>query len=286
MKRLLLAVTALSLVATTVQADQMVGVTKYGPFSILVGFDSDSPLVPNYARLITGLNNREAIIGLDARPATGQLYAIGTTPGTSNTSSSFYEIDLETGEATPVVSDFTPELTKDAGVATKFGFDFNPTIDRARLVSDRDQNLVFNPTATTVTPATPLFYVAADDNFGENPNVTHIAYTNNFQGATTSQLYAIDTELGILATLANSTGVLATVGSLGFDVKEAGGFDITSSGEPLAILTPEFLPIQLLFEIDLETGAAEPVGIPAFGVLDLQGLTSIDFLSAPTVAAE
>jgi hypothetical protein len=82
---------------------------------------------------ITGLQPGEVVLGIDFRPATGQLYGLGST-------SRVYVINPVTGAASPVDGAFTPGLT-----GTDFGFDFNPTVDRIRVVSDNEQNLRLNP---------------------------------------------------------------------------------------------------------------------------------------------
>ena len=83
---------------------------------------------------------------------------------------------------------------------------------------------------------TNLAYVAGDPNFANNPNVTHSAYTDNFAGATTTTLYGIDAGLDILVrqgglngTPSPNLGGLTTIGGLGINIAEDGGFDILSS---------------------------------------------------------
>ena len=98
---------------------------------------------------------------------------------------------------------------------TAFGFDFNPSIDRIRVVSESDRNYVLHPDTGIATQVTNLFYGPADPNFGVNPNVVGSAYSNNIAGTPTTQLYGIDTNLDILVTQANSAGTLGTVGPIG-----------------------------------------------------------------------
>ena len=83
---------------------------------------------------ITGLQTSETILGIDMRPLTGQLYALGS-------SSRLYTINMATGAASAVgMGPFDPVLK-----GNSFGFDFNPTVDRIRIVSDMGQNLRANP---------------------------------------------------------------------------------------------------------------------------------------------
>src|SRR4030095_15839230 len=105
----------------------------------------------------------ENVLGIDFRPATGELYGLGST-------SRLYRIDIANGAAVQVgAGPFSPLLS-----GTDFGFDFNPQSDRIRVVSDAEQNLRLNPD----TLAT--FVDAALNPAG---NVVAAAYTNNFAGA-------------------------------------------------------------------------------------------------------
>lgn len=91
---------------------------------------------------ITGLQAGEEILGMDFRPINGQLYGLGanTTAGTGR----FYIINKNTGAATQVGTGTFP-----LG-GTQFGFDFNPTVDRIRLITNTGQNLRINPNNAAV----------------------------------------------------------------------------------------------------------------------------------------
>src|SRR5690606_26506795 len=106
----------------------------------------------------------------DMRPATSQMYALGS-------SNRIYAVNLSNGAFTAVGGPFTPALDGDF-----FGFDFNPTVDRIRVVSDKGQNLRLNPNDGMV---------AAVDGMLTPASVAAVssAYTNNFAGATTTALY-------------------------------------------------------------------------------------------------
>jgi hypothetical protein len=222
----------------------------------LISFDSMTPGNILTGVPISGLQSNEVIQGIDFRPATGELFGVGSF-------SNLYTINTSTGAASLVgAGPFAPALN-----GAWFGTDFNPTIDRIRNDSDANQNLVLNPNSGTSTGVTDVFYPAGDPNAGVDPTVAHVSYTNSFAGATTTQLYAIDVGLDILATQANSAGTLGTVGSLGFDAASFGGFDISgASGVPYAILLPENSNVSNLYTIDLATGNASLVGDVAGGL--------------------
>lgn len=239
---------ALALSAGVARAELIYGVTTS---QTLVTWNSSAPGAILSGVAISGMQSNESIRGIDFRPATGQLYALGSF-------SNLYTINTTSGAATPVGSGpFTPGLN-----GSVFGFDFNPTIDRIRVVSDANQNLVLNPnTGAVQLAATALAYGAGDPNSGVDPNIVGSAYDNNFNGATTSQLYGIDTGLDILVKQANNTGVLTTVGSLGGDITTLVGFDISgATGTAYAASQDASQSISMFWSINLATGAATPLG--------------------------
>ncbi len=175
------------------------------------------PRVPNIITstvTITGLQGGETIVGIDFRPAGGQLFGIGS-------SNRVYTINPTTGAATSVGS-LTTALN-----GTKFGVDFNPTVDRIRIVSDADQNLRANPNDGTNLVDGTLAYAAGDPNAGQNPNVVAAAYTNSFAGATTTSLFDIDSNLDIVVQQNPANhGTLQTITPLGLDATNNVGYDI------------------------------------------------------------
>lgn len=234
-------------------AESIYGIAHQGATTFLVNFDSGSPSNLQSASVVTGLGVNETILGIDFRPATGQLYGLGS-------SSRLYAINPGTGAATPVGPQFATLLN---GVS--FGFDFNPQIDRIRVVSEVNQNLVLNPiTGAVQLVATNLNYNAGDPNFGVDPNVVHSAYDRNVAGTLATQLYGIDTGLDILVKQGNNTGVLDTVGPLNIPggIAAAGGFDVSGdTGIAYAALLPSGQSQSSLYTINLGTGNATPVGV-------------------------
>ena len=215
----------------------------------LLRFDSSAPGTILSTTAVSGLQVGEKLQGIDFRPANGQLYGLGST-------SRLYTIDLTTGVATQVgASPFAAALS-----GTNFGIDFNPVVDRVRVVSDADQNLRLNPnTGALAAIDTALSYTVGDPNAGADPNIVGVAYVNNFAGAATTTLYGIDSNLDIL-TIQNppNNGTLNTIGPLGFDTSGLVGFDIATADTAFASLRVSGL--SELFTINLATGAATPVG--------------------------
>lgn len=239
----------------------------------LIRFQSDDPL---NVTVVAEFNGAAGFLdGLDFRPSTGQLY------GYLDSTDSMYTVDLATGRLTLASSGVSAAPTN----TFQLGIDFNPTIDRARIITDSGQNIVYNPVAGSFSGFTNTFYGVGDVNEGMNTAVIDIAYTQNFAGATSTQQYGIDYGTNSLVTVANNAGTLATVGALGLDAGIYTGFDIfTGPGgvdTAYALLTPEN-GLAGFYTINLTTGLATLVGglgfqnqvyglavIPAPGVMGL-----------------
>jgi hypothetical protein len=232
-------------------AELIYGIASQAPATALVTWDSATPNDLESGVFISGLQQNETILGIDFRPATGQLYGLGST-------SRLYTIDPVTGVAAAVGPQFAPLLN-----GFSFGFDFNPTIDRIRVVSETNQNLVLNPiTGAVQTVAPPVSYPGPNPPAGTDPNVVHSAYTNNFVGAGSTTLYGIDTGLDILVTQVAATGVLTRVGPLGLDVASAGGFDVSgTTGTAYAVMLPVGQSQSTFYTLNLATGNTTNVGV-------------------------
>ena len=140
----------------------------------LLFFDSATPgtVTKSFTIMTAG---SEALVAIDFRPATGDLYAMGA-------SGRLYILNLTTNAAS------VPSATPTPLSGTRFGFDFNPVVDRIRVTSDADQDFRLNPNDGSLTATdTPLAYAAGDPHAGANPNVVGSAYTNNFVGATSTK---------------------------------------------------------------------------------------------------
>lgn len=205
------------------------------------------------SKAINGLQDGEKIEGIDFRPVNGQLYALGS-------SSRIYTINLGSGAALPVGSSpFSPLLS-----GTDFGFDFNPTVDRIRLVSNTGQNLRLHPETGAVAATDELLKPG-------NPSVSGAAYTNNVAGATTTSLFVVDHQTDKLY-LQNppNDGVLVEVGSLGINIQAKNGMDIGGVWGK-AYLAATVSGTTKIYTINTQTGAATevsslPVQVSGFAV--------------------
>jgi hypothetical protein len=140
---------------------------------------------------ITGVAAGQTLVGLDFRPATGQLYALGydAAVGAPTANARLYVLDQTTAVATAVGAAMRLEL---GGSSERIAFDFNPTVDRIRVISTNDANYRLHPTTGAVTIDGTIAFAAGDQNAGQNPFVGAAGYTNSFIGAATTTLYTID----------------------------------------------------------------------------------------------
>lgn len=217
--------------------------------SMLVRFDTGSPGVIDATTLIKGLQPGEGILGIDFRPANGQLIGLGST-------SRLYRIDPMSGAATAIgTGPFTPALE-----GTEFGFDFNPTVDRIRVVSDRGQNLRLNPDTGAAAAVDGRLRYAMDP---RQARIVGSGYTNSVAGATTTMLYGIDSDVRMLV-LQNppNDGVLNPVGMLNIDTSDLVGFDISpSSGMAYLVTRVRGTAASVIYQINLTTAAASLNGL-------------------------
>ena len=227
--------------------------------SSLVRTDT-SGLGSTTSTLVTGLQPGETLVGIDQRPATGELFGIGST-------SRVYALDPISAAAAQVSSPGAFTLN-----GTAFGTDFNPVPDRIREVSNTEQNLRLNPNNGTLA--------GTDTALNPAGNVVAAAYSNNVAGATSTTLYDIDSAAGTLVMQGSAggtpnspnTGILTAVGSLGLgtNLNEAIGFDMGADTSSLATITTG--GVSRLYGINTGTGAATNLGTIGTGTTPYLGL--------------
>jgi len=247
---------------------------------------------------IANVTPGETLVGIDYRPQTGQLFSLGVNATTDT--GTIYIIDPQTGGANVVgtagmvafvttggaIVDFPP-------VSAGYGFDFNPTVDRIRVVTGSGLNFRINPNngAPVDSNANLTDGVNPDGNINAQPagssGVTAAAYTNSFgqplTGGVTTQ-YVIDSVSNTLF-IQNppNNGTLTapqpiTLNGNALDFSEANGFDIpanvrvTTSSSPatgsgFAALTVG--TATRLYSIDLSNGRATDLGALPAGVSGL-----------------
>ena len=235
----------------------------------LLTFDANRPGALLERKDVQGLPAGETLLAIDFRPATGMLYAAGSA-------GRLYTLDPRSGAATRVGGE-----TFAAQARGELGFDFNPVVDRIRVVDAQGANLRLHPDTGAVVDAQPktpgvqtdwkLAYAIEDPNEGKTPRVVGAAYTNR-AGSKWTTNYAIDAAQAVLVTQGTregqspakpptspNSGRLYTVGPLGVQQNvlrgERIGFDIAPQGRrAYASFGTDF------YAIDLATGAARRIG--------------------------
>lgn len=254
--------------ATTARAQLSAYAVATSPQGVqqLVRFN---PLSPGSVTTLgpTGAN----LTGIDFRPATGMLYGYD--------GNLLYMVNVATGAAS-----FAFDVGNTTGNA---GFDFNPTVDRIRVVDAAGTNLRLNPFDGSTLTDMSYSYAMGDVNFGRVPSFTAVAYTNpDNDPATGTTLFGIDQNLGQLIMISNPNGgTVATVGSLGIGIFLAiTGFDIVNTMGNLNVgffsaATTGSAGSQL-YSVNLATGAASLVGAVGLSA-PLQGLALTTVVPEP-----
>jgi hypothetical protein len=250
-------------------AAPMVGLTSVGA---LVYFDSEVGAVLATVP-VTGLGS-ERLVGIDTRPATFDL--IGLTDA-----GRIVRIDGRTGVATALGA-------PNAGVlsGTAFGVDFNPTVDRIRVVSDSNQNLRFNPNNGEL--------VAVDTPLAPAGSKVGVAYDRNVATATLTTMFVIDSTTNTLArqggvdgTPSPNAGAITDIGPLGVDITAQSDFDISGSGVVRGVFGVG--TGSGLYAINLTTGAATlianfPAGTTVVDTSFIPAFPTQNAVSVPTMS--
>lgn len=245
----------------------------------LIRVDSAAPGTITSTLALTGLNGNEQLLGFDYRPASPRVLY-----GVSNVGQ-VYAINPLNGAATAIGA-------AAAINGTAAAVDFNPAVDRIRVVSNTGQNLRLNPDAGGLAGADmPIVYAAGDPGAasGLAPRITGAAYSNNVAGGTPTTLYVIDSNRGVLATqgsvgstpVSPNTGQLFTVGALGVASNDNVGFDIGRDGTVFATFTQPGTGTTSLYTVDLGTGRAALVGVVGTAGRTYLGLA----IAPPTIAS-
>ncbi|MBW3509103.1 DUF4394 domain-containing protein [Janthinobacterium sp. NKUCC06_STL] len=225
----------------------------------LLSFDRAAPATIRSTVTVTGLQAGENLLGIDFRPADGQLYGVGST-------GRIYTLNGVTGAATVKATlaadagDATAPYTALAG--TEFGVDFNPVADRLRIVSNTGQSLRINvDTGATTT----------DGNINGGAGTTAItaaAYSNSFAGTASTTLFVIDAANATLYTQnPPNNGTLASAVPLGVAATGVAGFDIdarTNTG--YAVMT--VAGVRNLYTLNLAASTAPATLVAAIGVTE------------------
>jgi Domain of unknown function (DUF4394) len=255
---------AYRLVRTSDAAKRMFFATDSG--GNLLRFRGTAPEAAR-SRPITGLPSGVVLKGIDFRPATGDLYALGSDKVV-------YRVNPQTAIAVaegPAFESMATALTED-----RIGVDFNPTVDKIRVTSDADDNLRLDPdpgsllaTDTKLTPS--------------DVTVVGSAYTNSSFAAfamrpATTMLFAYDTSSSQdrvwLQNPANA-GTLMTPKPLGIDLGTDLGFDIAGADNVGYVAgTPQGGSSAQLYVVDVTSGDTRRLGRIGHGDVTITGLAA------------
>ena len=236
----------------------------------LIVFNAGQPRKATTVGTITGLQGAEKLNGIDFRVSRGILYGLGS-------SGRLYTIDTKTAGAKAVGSG-EPLAFNLQG--SEYGFDFNPVVDRIRIVSDAGQNMRAhpdtgaavdgNPNQDGVQPDAALAWGPNEpDRDNRKARIVAAAYTYNKQNEKITTNYAIDAQSGSLVmqgskegatpSVSPNTGQLFRVGSLGVSSFNKAHFDIADV-TGAAFVAIEHGKASRLYLLDLDTGAAKLIG--------------------------
>lgn len=264
-------------------ATQVVGTTTN-----LLSFDEAAPTVLRSNIVITGMTTGHILVGMDARPSTGQLFGLGYNATLAADNARLYIINPTTGVATPVGD---AAVTLALGTATdRIGFDFNPVVDRIRVVSTNRANYRLNPINGTVVDGDATTAGIQPDgalNPG-TPSIGAAAYTNNFIGTGSTTLFVFDDVLSqLFIQTSPNTGVITAAGEatgIAFNPAVGVSLDINSvrTGENFVLLSgaPGTSTSTQLYELNIGSGVATPKGTIGTG-LPINNLTFAEFAENP-----
>jgi Domain of unknown function (DUF4394) len=216
--------------------------------NLLLQFNERNPERLRDIQSIRGLPDGTTLRGIDFRPATGDLYGIGSD-------SVVYRVNPQTGIAVAEGPAFTPALR-----GNSFGVDFNPTVDKIRITSDQLLNKRVNPDEGTT------LLDDKDLNPGM-PQVVGSAYTNSsfapFNARPmTTVLYAVDAATDqLFVQNPPNDGTLTVPKRLRFDVGLQTGFDIAGADNAGYIATSSSRSRGTsVYKVDVLTGKSRELG--------------------------
>jgi hypothetical protein len=234
----------------------------------LLRFNAGQPQNVRERRPLQGLRAGERLLGIDYRVARGELYALGA-------SGQLYKIDVARATAAAIG---TPTGLPEG---REWGFDFNPTVDRIRVVNDAGANLRLHPDTGAmvdadanqagVQPDARLVFDATDANAGKPARVVAAGYTYNKTDDKITTNYALDGGMGLLVHqgtregaspgVSPNTGRLFTVGHLEIGAFDHATFDISDlSNTAYAGVQRSDASATRWHRVDLSTGKATFIG--------------------------
>lgn len=239
----------------------------------LIQFNAGQPQVLLSSKPLRGLAPQERLLGIDYRVAKGQLYGLGA-------SGQLYRINTQDGSVSAVG---TPSALPSEG-AQEWGFDFNPTVDRIRVVNDAGFNMRLHPDTGAVVDGNAeqsglqfdgrLAFDTSDVNAGKPVALIAAGYSYNKRDEKITTNYALEGRQGLLVHQGSKEGVqpmispnsgrLFTIGSLAIGPFDRATLDISDVSNA-AYSAISRGGSSTWYRIDLETGRATRIGTIAGG---------------------
>ncbi|MGV3468936.1 DUF4394 domain-containing protein [Limnobacter sp.] len=237
----------------------------------LVGVDSSNGRTGD-SLAITGLQASENLFDIDYRNADGRMWALSTL-------GNLYTIDLETGAATlesTLTNSVDPLVMNTFALDPQetYSIDFNPTVDRLRIIGTDDSSYATNVENGLTATNGSLTLSGAP----ANGVVVDAAYTDTFSTTTGrgTTLFSIDAQNGALYTQNVMTGALTQVSNLGVaGLQDIQGYDID----------PETQQGLAVFQVNGDTAlyrVSTSAAATLVSELDLDGETAIGFTTVTT----
>jgi hypothetical protein len=268
----------------TIDGSALVSANMLASFPSIQASGFDTPVA------IGGLNPGDVLVSIDRRPQNGFLYGLGynATAGTVQ----LYGVSSQTAFAVPIgvpgtftATDGTTAVRVGVDATTTFGMDFNPTVDRVRVVNSAGQNFRMNPNngALVDFDANAANGVQMDGSInGSTTSVQETAYTNSAPNVTATTQYTIDQIIDAVC-IQNppNNGTQTMCMPLSVPVETVQGFDISPSvtvamsntvatGSGTAVVRGSGRTQDELVNINLSTGGVTTLGpVNATGVIGL-----------------
>ncbi len=189
-----------------------------------LGLDNKMAKIDTDSRKVTGtmaVRGAEGkMLAVAVRPADGKLYGL-TDAGQIVT------IDPATGMAKQV-----SRLAEKLEFGARVAINFNPVVDRLRIVGINGANFRIHPDTGAVTKDGALRYADGTAQAGQQPMVTAVAYSNHWAGTKETSLYTIDPRLGQVNLQAPpNDGIQQPKVDAGMAMPYGVGFDILADGQ-------------------------------------------------------
>lgn len=222
----------------------------------ILGFDSSAPDKIDSEVSVTGLSSGESLVQIAYRPATGGYYCLTSEERLCTLDPGSGSVSLVNTVA------FSSTALPNAAI------DFNPVVDRLRVVANTD-NLRVNPAdGSLLATDTDLAYDQDDDNDGRSPQLAAIAYDHNDSGAASTTLYGLDVVTQSLVRIGSEGGSpdspnggrLFTIAKTSVAFTANAALDIEPGGDTAYAVLGANGVGAALYRLNLSDGTADLVG--------------------------